>query len=450
MAVKATNQLDIVDLTDGVSVNAYPSSISLSGNTAGKLAAATDVTVTLEGHVGANPSACTASASTMTLPTGITVKSVSTASSPVVTLTVGTTFSEDGVVIIPVTITDLGVTINAAVTIAIAKTGAGGAGAYNYFLSVSPNAIVRNEDGSFNITTITASCTRSQGTGTPAAQKVCYWAHYTTDGTNWTEIGKVTTAATSTNITLPAAAMTANVLAIRVTAHTASPTAANQVDSQTIPVINAGVTGPEGEAAYTVLLTNESHTFAATKDGKAVASSIETKVVAYKGATQVAATIGTVTGQVTGLTTAIKSNTNGTVNATLTVTAATTLVTRQGVLTIPVTVDGKSFTKNFSWSLAPTGETGAKGDKGDQGDGGITLSITSSDGLIFKNQTAATTLTAHVYQDGAEVTGDALTALGTIKWYKDGGTTAVATGSSLAIGAGDVTNHATYVAQLEG
>lgn len=80
----------------------------------------------------------------------------------------------------------------------------------------------------------------------------------------------------------------------------------------------------------------------------------------------------------------------------------------------------------------------------------ISISITSSNGTIFKNSAISTVLTAHVYKGGTEVTGTALSALGTIKWYKDGGTTAVATGSTLTISAGDVTNKATYIAQLEG
>ena len=92
---------------------------------------------------------------------------------------------------------------------------------------------------------------------------------------------------------------------------------------------------------------------------------------------------------------------------------------------------------------------GAKGDTGSAGADAITIAITSSNGTIFKNSTIETTLTAHVYKAGNEVTGSALTALGTIKWYKDGGTTAVATGATLNITAGNVTNKATYVAQLE-
>ena len=78
------------------------------------------------------------------------------------------------------------------------------------------------------------------------------------------------------------------------------------------------------------------------------------------------------------------------------------------------------------------------------------MAITSSGGTIFKNTAIATTLAAHVYKGGVEVTGSALSSLGTIKWYRDGGTTSVATGSTYTIGAGDVSNKATFSAQLEG
>lgn len=96
------------------------------------------------------------------------------------------------------------------------------------------------------------------------------------------------------------------------------------------------------------------------------------------------------------------------------------------------------------------GETGAAGPQGDPGADAITMSITSSNGMIFKNSAIETTLTAHVFKAGVEVTGSALTALGTIKWYKDGETDPVSTGQTLNVTAGDVTNKATYVAQLEG
>ncbi len=106
--------------------------------------------------------------------------------------------------------------------------------------------------------------------------------------------------------------------------------------------------------------------------------------------------------------------------------------------------DGKS-TESYSVSYK-----GTNGTNGKDGLDAITMAITSSGGTIFKNTAIATTLTAHVYKGGVEVSGSVLTSLGTIKWYKDGGTTAVATGSTYTISAGDVSNKATFSAQLEG
>lgn len=112
--------------------------------------------------------------------------------------------------------------------------------------------------------------------------------------------------------------------------------------------------------------------------------------------------------------------------------------------TVVVYSDGKS-TESYSVSYK-----GTNGINGTNGKDAITMAITSSGGTIFKNTAIATTLTAHVYKGGVEVTGSALSALGTIKWYKDGGTTSVATGATYTIGAGDITNKATFSAQLEG
>ena len=95
------------------------------------------------------------------------------------------------------------------------------------------------------------------------------------------------------------------------------------------------------------------------------------------------------------------------------------------------------------------GATGGQGPQGDPGEDAITMVITSSNGYIFKNSAIETTLTAHIYKGGVEVTGSALTALGTINWYKDGASTASATGQTLIINAGDVTNKANYEARLE-
>lgn len=106
-----------------------------------------------------------------------------------------------------------------------------------------------------------------------------------------------------------------------------------------------------------------------------------------------------------------------------------------------------TYTDNTSATSYSVGMIGVAGENGADA---ITLSITSSNGTIFKNSAIATVLTAHVYKAGAELTANEIAALGTIKWYKDGGATAVGTGVTLTIDAGDVTNKASYIAQLEG
>ena len=94
---------------------------------------------------------------------------------------------------------------------------------------------------------------------------------------------------------------------------------------------------------------------------------------------------------------------------------------------------------------------GGKGDTGAPGADAITMTVTSSNGTIFKNTAVVTTLTAHVYKAGTELTAAQIAELGTIKWYKDGSSTAMSTtGATLNISSGDVTNKATYIAQLEG
>ncbi|SCJ35165.1 Uncharacterised protein [uncultured Clostridium sp.] len=112
--------------------------------------------------------------------------------------------------------------------------------------------------------------------------------------------------------------------------------------------------------------------------------------------------------------------------------------------TIVTYSDGNSTT-SYSVSRQPK-----DGTNGVDGKDAITMAITSSNGTIFKNTAIATTLTAHVYKGGVEVTGSALSSLGTIKWYQDGATTSTASGSTLTVQAGDVDSRCNYNVQLEG
>lgn len=159
-------------------------------------------------------------------------------------------------------------------------------------------------------------------------------------------------------VTITGASMTAKTISIM------AQDADGTVDTITVAKVENGADGDDGSQgdpgadAYTVLLTNEANVFAGDISN-ALAGSTTSQVIAYKGSTQQSATIGTITGQVTGLTTSISNN--GTTSATITITVTTSLTTQKGELTIPITVDGKTFTKKFSWSVAYNGTTGATG-----------------------------------------------------------------------------------------
>lgn len=217
--------------------------------------------------------------------------------------------------------------------------------------------------------------------------------------------------------------------------------------------------------AYSVILTSEAYTFLGTTSA-AKPGSCTTQVVCMQGANEVGFKIGSITCP-TGVSASV-----GTDGKTITITASSSL-TAAGDVSIPVTVNGTgvTITKKFSCGLALMGSTGAKGDTGATGPQGpkgetgaqgptgptgangadaITMAITTDNGTVFKNNNGTTTLTAHVYKAGVEQTGTALSALGTIGWYKDGGTTSVGTGATLSVSASSVSSKAVYTAQLEG
>lgn len=193
-----------------------------------------------------------------------------------------------------------------------------------------------------------------------------------------------------------------------------------------------GAAGKNGADAYTIILGNESHAFQGTTSA-AIAASTKCEVIAYKGATRVAATIGTITGAPSGMSTSISSN--GTTSASFTVSVTSSLTTGQGVLTVPITVDGKSFTKNFSFSVAFKGDTGAKGDKGADS----VFYIIETDVRIVKkswdNKLTPTSVTCTKYkQTGSNAR--ATTTEKTLKYQRvgtDSGVQTAASGSSVTV-----------------
>lgn len=237
--------------------------------------------------------------------------------------------------------------------------GKNGASAITYSLIVSRAAVVRKESGTYDPSSITINAKAQVGASAPSDYSGRFRVQTSSDGSAWST--RYTSSANESSYTYSLPAST--IVAIRVSLYLAGGTT-TLVDQQTIPIVTDGTNGTNGkdgerglpgEDAYTVVLTNENHTFPGSVSA-AIASETECNVLAFKGATQIAATIGTISGAPTGMSTSVFSNFS--TNARFKVSVTTSMTTKNGVLTIPVTVDGKVFNMKFTYSLALKGDTG--------------------------------------------------------------------------------------------
>ena len=350
MAIKAVNQIDVIDLTDGYSVVLTNDNYTFLGTTSAVNGTQTTTTQVMA-LCGSEQVPCTVG--TITCPTGISAVSDGKTPMPTITITATSALTKSGTITIPIVV-DGGITINKTFSYSIAFKGQTGQ----------------------NGTSVTVSST-----------SVTY------------QVG---------------------------TSGTTKPTGEWKTEVPNVA---------NGQFLWTKTVVKYS-------DGK----STEAYSVSYKGTNGINGSNGTsVTVSSTSVT--YQVGTSGTTPPTGTWSPTVPNVANGQYLWTKTVVkysDGKS-TESYSVSYK-----GTNGINGTNGKDAITMAITSSGGTIFKNTAIATTLTAHVYKGGVEVTGTALSSLGTIKWYKDGGTTAVATDSTYTIGAGDVSNKATFSAQLEG
>lgn len=350
MAIKAVNQIDVIDLTDGYSVVLTNDNYTFLGTTSAVNGTQTTTTQVMA-LCGSEQVPCTVG--TITCPTGISAVSDGKTPMPTITITATSALTKSGTITIPIVV-DGDITINKIFSYSIAFKGNTGQ----------------------NGTSVTVSST-----------SVTY------------QVG---------------------------TSGTTKPTGEWKTEVPSVP---------NGQFLWTKTVVKYS-------DGK----STEAYSVSYKGTNGTNGSNGTSV-NVSSTSVTYQAGTSGTTPPTGTWSPTVPNVANGQYLWTKTVVnysDGKS-TESYSVSYK-----GTNGINGTNGKDAITMAITSSGGTIFKNTAIATTLTAHVYKGGVEVTGSALSSLGTIKWYKDGGTTAVATGSTYTIGAGDVSNKATFSAQLEG
>lgn len=262
--------------------------------------------------------------------------------------------------------------------------------------------------------------------------------------------------------------------------------------------------------AYSVMLTSEAYTFVGGVGGVSSGQACTTEAVAYCGSNQCAAVNVTVGDIVcpTGISAKVENSGASKVKITFTTTAT---ISTSCEATIPVVVDGITVNKKFSFAVAKAGQNGTsvtvkstsvtyqvgssgttkptgtwnadipsvgngqylwtktivtysdgksttsysvsyKGTNGVDGADAISMTITSSNGTVFKSNSGSTILTAHVYKGGVEQTvteAGVCGSLGSVKWYKAGSTTAVATANTYTISAADVENSVVITAQLE-
>jgi hypothetical protein len=421
MAIKAVNQIDVIDLTDGYSVVLTNDNYTFLGTTSAVNGTQTTTTQVMA-LCGSEQVPCTVG--TITCPTGISAVSDGKTPMPTITITATSALTKSGTITIPIVV-DGGITINKTFSYSIAFKGQTGQ----------------------NGTSVTVSSTSvtyqvgTSGTTKPTGEWKTEVPNVANGQFLWTKTVVKYSDGKSTEAYSVSYKGTNGINGSNGTSVTVSST------SVTYQVGTSGTTKPTGEWKTEVPnVANGQFLWTKTvvkySDGK----STEAYSVSYKGTNGINGSNGTsVTVSSTSVT--YQVGTSGTTPPTGTWSPTVPNVANGQYLWTKTVVkysDGKS-TESYSVSYK-----GTNGINGTNGKDAITMAITSSGGTIFKNTAIATTLTAHVYKGGVEVTGTALSSLGTIKWYKDGGTTAVATDSTYTIGAGDVSNKATFSAQLEG
>lgn len=263
--------------------------------------------------------------------------------------------------------------------------GETGASAVTYSLIVSNLAIVKDKNGNISPTSITLTAKSQTDSSAMADYAGRFKIETTTDNSTWT-----TQYTSSANESTKTWNVIDDIIAIRCSLYLKDGTT-TLLDQQTIPVINDGLDGTNGNDAYSIVLTNDNHTFAGNTTS-AIASEIECNIIAYKGTTQVAATIGTITGQPTGMTTSLLNN--GMVNAAFRVSVTSSMVTKNGVLNVPITVDNKVFTKKFTYGLALDGEDGKDGGRWYSG---TSITGTSTTASVFSGSGISSAVIGDMY-----------------------------------------------------
>mgnify|MGYP001203970220 CR=1 FL=1 len=399
VAIKASDSTDVSDtltvakIADGTAgtagADAYTVLLSneahvFAGGTTSALAATT--TSTVIAYKGSTQQSATVGTITGQV-TGLTTSIASNGTTaPVITLTATTSLTtKNGTLTVPVTVDGTTFTKTIAWSLSLTgATGTPGANAAVVSLTASSQALtVPNSGGATNPATSTV-------TGNAVNTTISAWT-YSVDGGSFSSTLPTGVTRSGNVVTITGATVTARTITVKMAD-------ANGVsDTLTVARILDGSPGPAGLDAYTVLLSNEAHTFAGTTTS-AVASTTTSGVSVYKGSTLQPVTSVTVTGQVTGLTTSVAGQ--GTTTPVVTLTATTALVAQSGQLTLTIVSDGQTFTKLMTWSVSRTGATGTNAVTATLGSDAVALPCTSA-GATSAAQTL--TIPFSAYQGASRV-----------------------------------------------
>lgn len=377
MAVKAVDQLTLVDVTDAYSVQLTSEVYSFTGSTAG-IAAGNTCTTQVEAYCGTN--VCTnviVNQANITCPTGISATVTGSGSaSPVIKFTTTATISTSCEASIPIVIND--VTFTKKFVFSVSKTGATGA---------------KGDQG-------------IQGLQGPKGDQGIQGPAGTNGQTSYFHIKY---------------------------SSVANPTTASQMTETPSTYIGTYV-----DYSATDSSDPAKYTWAQFKGSQGV-----------KGDQGIPGVDGT-NGKTSYLHIAYATNSTGSSGFSTTDSTNKTYI---GQYTDFVSSDSTDPTK-YSWTLikGATGSQGPQGTQGNPGNDALALTISSSNGTIFKNSTGSTVLTAHVFKGSVEQSitdAGVCDPLGSIKWYKGTSTTPVKIAKTLTVSATDVANSVVYKAQLE-
>lgn len=195
-----------------------------------------------------------------------------------------------------------------------------------------------------------------------------------------------------------------------------------------------GSGGATGAGGLSIILGNESQILTATAAANhpVSATTITIPIMAYKGTTITSCTLTTPTNLPSGMT-ASQNTSDNVITLTLTVAANATLGNKDnGTIDLSITSNGQTVKKIFSW---------AKAVRGNNGTSAVVFTVYAPNGTVFINQNGSLTLNTQAYIGSTKITSGA-----TYKWekYASGSWTQVGTAATLTVKGTDVVDIATY------